>query len=146
MRHSAQRAEISGKICMFQLGRCQATGTWLISAQTNNKKLLIANQRFRFLCGRCGGYIMSLESARLTVLARSSSKCKRHTRPLVRQNASYQRTSNCQTIINIWSHAPDVCFIPGQTGRLTVGRNMRLRLRLSATSSVFGTIQFEDRS
>jgi hypothetical protein len=27
MWHSAQRAEISEEICMFQPGRCQATGT-----------------------------------------------------------------------------------------------------------------------
>jgi hypothetical protein len=32
MWHSAQRAEISEEICMFQPGHCQATGTWLISA------------------------------------------------------------------------------------------------------------------
>jgi hypothetical protein len=30
--------------------------------------------------------------------------------------------------IKIWSQAPDGCFIPRQTGRLTVGRNIRLRL------------------
>jgi hypothetical protein len=30
MWHSAQRAELSEEICMFQPGRCQATGTWLI--------------------------------------------------------------------------------------------------------------------
>jgi hypothetical protein len=47
MCHSAQRAEISEKICMFQPGRCQETGTWLISAETNNEELLIARQRFR---------------------------------------------------------------------------------------------------
>jgi hypothetical protein len=38
---------------------------------------------------------------------------------------------NCQRQINIWSQAPDGCFIPRQTDRLTVGRNIRLRLRLS---------------
>jgi hypothetical protein len=47
MWHSAQRAEISQKICMFQPGCCLATGTWLISAETNNKELLIARQPFR---------------------------------------------------------------------------------------------------
>jgi hypothetical protein len=54
MWHSAQRAEISwplpgnGSITtdMFQPGRCQATGTWLISGETNNEELLIARQRF----------------------------------------------------------------------------------------------------
>jgi hypothetical protein len=47
MWHSAQKAEISEEICMFQRGRFQATGTWLISAETNNEELLIARQRFR---------------------------------------------------------------------------------------------------
>jgi hypothetical protein len=46
MWHSAQRAEVSEEICMFQPGRCQATGTWLISTETNNEELLIARQRF----------------------------------------------------------------------------------------------------
>jgi hypothetical protein len=41
MWHSAQRAEISEEICMFQPGRCQATGICLISAETNNEELLI---------------------------------------------------------------------------------------------------------
>jgi hypothetical protein len=45
MWHSAQRTEISEEIYMFQRGRCQATGTWLISAE-NNEELLIARQRF----------------------------------------------------------------------------------------------------
>jgi hypothetical protein len=31
--------------------------------------------------------------------------------------------------IKIWLQAPDGCFILRQTGRLTVGRNIRLRLR-----------------
>jgi hypothetical protein len=47
MWHCAQRAEISEKICMFQPGRCEAMGTWLISAGTNNEELLITRQRFR---------------------------------------------------------------------------------------------------
>jgi hypothetical protein len=37
---------------------------------------------------------------------------------------------NCQTVIKIWSQASDGCFMPRKTGRLTVGRKMRLRLRL----------------
>jgi hypothetical protein len=32
---------------MLQPGRCQATGTWLISAETKNEELLIGRQRFR---------------------------------------------------------------------------------------------------
>jgi hypothetical protein len=47
MWYSDQRAEISEEICMFQPGRCQATGTWVISAETNNEELFIARQRFR---------------------------------------------------------------------------------------------------
>jgi hypothetical protein len=66
---------------------------------------------------------------KMTALARASSNCKRQIRPLIRQCASNQQTRNCQTIIKIWSQAPEGCFIPRQTGRLTVGRNIRLRLR-----------------
>jgi hypothetical protein len=36
---------------------------------------------------------------------------------------------NSLTVIKVWSWAPDGCFIPRQTGRLTVGRNIRFRLR-----------------
>jgi hypothetical protein len=66
----------------------------------------------------------------MTALARASGNCKRQTRPLVREGAPNQQTRNCQTIIKIWSQAPNGCFIPRETGQLTVGRNMRLRLRL----------------
>jgi hypothetical protein len=34
---------------------------------------------------------------------RTSSNCKRQTRPLVREGAPNQQTRNCQTIIKIWS-------------------------------------------
>jgi hypothetical protein len=47
MWHSNQNAEISKELCMFLPGYCQATGTWLISAETNNEELLIARQWFR---------------------------------------------------------------------------------------------------
>jgi hypothetical protein len=57
--------------------------------------------------------------------ARASSNCKGQTRPLVREGARNQQTRNCQTIIKIWSYAPDGCFIPRQTGRLAVSRNGR---------------------
>jgi hypothetical protein len=67
---------------------------------------------------------------RMTALARTSSNCKRETRPLVRESAPHQQTHNCLAIIKIWLWAPDGCFIPRETGRLTVGRNIRLRLRL----------------
>jgi hypothetical protein len=49
--HSTQRAEISEEkwiyVCMFQPGNCQATGTWLIYAETNDEELLIAREKFR---------------------------------------------------------------------------------------------------
>jgi hypothetical protein len=64
----------------------------------------------------------------MTALARTSSNCKQQTRPLVRESAPHVQTRNCMTAIKIWSQAPDGCFIPRQTGRLTVGRNIRLRL------------------
>jgi hypothetical protein len=68
---------------------------------------------------------------RVTALARASSNCKRQTRSLVRERerAPYQQTRNCLTVIKIWSLTPDGCFIRRQTGRLTVGRNIRLRLK-----------------
>jgi hypothetical protein len=62
----------------------------------------------------------------MTALARTSSNCKRQIRFLVRQGAPNQQTRNCQTIIKIWSYAPEGCFIPRQTGRLTVGPNITL--------------------
>jgi hypothetical protein len=40
---------------------------------------------------------------RMTVLARASSNRKRQTRPLVRENAPYQQTRKCLTVIKIWS-------------------------------------------
>jgi hypothetical protein len=41
------RAEIFEEICMLQPGRCQATGTRPISAETNNEELFTSRQRFR---------------------------------------------------------------------------------------------------
>jgi hypothetical protein len=35
-------------------------------------------------------------------LARARGNCKRQTRPLVRESAPYQQTSNCLTVIKIW--------------------------------------------
>jgi hypothetical protein len=73
-----------------------------------------------------------------TALARASGTYKRQTRPLVREGAPQNQERNCQTYsvfraeIKIWSQAPNGCFIPRQTGQLTVDRNIRLRLRPSA--------------
>jgi hypothetical protein len=66
----------------------------------------------------------------MTALPSTSSSCKRHTRLLVRQSAPHQEIRNCLTAIKIWPYAPDGCFIPRQTGRLTVGLNIRLRLKI----------------
>jgi hypothetical protein len=44
---------------------------------------------------------------RKTALARVSSTYKRQTRPLVREGAPQKQDCNCQTVINIWSWAPD---------------------------------------
>jgi hypothetical protein len=53
-----------------------------------------------------------------------SSGCNRQTRPLVREGAPYRQARKSQTIIKIWSYAPDRGLIPRETGRLTVGRNI----------------------
>jgi hypothetical protein len=65
----------------------------------------------------------------MTALARANSNCKRQTLPVVRESAPHQQSRSCLTVIKTWSWAPDGFFIPRQTGRLTVGRNIRLRLR-----------------
>jgi hypothetical protein len=44
---------------------------------------------------------------RKTALAKASSMYKRQTRPLVREGAPQKQDRNCQTLINIWSWAPD---------------------------------------
>jgi hypothetical protein len=46
-----------------------------------------------------------------------------------------KKTVTVKTIINIWSQAQYGCFIPRQTGRLIVGRKMRLRDSDSAEAS-----------
>jgi hypothetical protein len=76
---------------------------------------------------------------RKVALARASSMYKRQTRPLVREGAPRKQDRNCQKLISIWSWAPDGCFVSRQTGRLTVGRNIRLRLRLSSEQRQFSS-------
>jgi hypothetical protein len=44
---------------------------------------------------------------RKTTLENASSICKKQTRPLVREGAPQKQDCNCQTLINIWSWAPD---------------------------------------
>jgi hypothetical protein len=58
---------------------------------------------------------------KITALARASCNCEQQIRPLVREGAPNKKTRNCQTVIKIWLWAPDVCFIPRQTGRLDSG-------------------------
>jgi hypothetical protein len=58
----------------------------------------------------------------------SACNCKRQTRPLVREGAPTQNTRNCQTINKYLDVTQIGCLIPSQTGWLTVGRNIRLRL------------------
>jgi hypothetical protein len=44
---------------------------------------------------------------RKTALARASGIYEREIRPLVREKAPQKQGRNCQTVINIWSWAPD---------------------------------------
>jgi hypothetical protein len=47
---------------------------------------------------------------------------------LVIEGASHQQTRICPTVTNLWSWVPDEGFTPRQTGRLTVGLNIRVAL------------------
>jgi hypothetical protein len=62
----------------------------------------------------------------MTALARTSSNCKRETRPLVREVTPHQQTRNWLTVTKIWSWTPDGGLIPRQT----VGRIITLTLIL----------------
>jgi hypothetical protein len=76
---------------------------------------------------------------RKTALARASSKYTRQTRSLVREGAPQTRDLNCQTVINIWSWAPDGAghqdwltdwLTDRLTDWLTVSRNVTLTFEL----------------
>jgi hypothetical protein len=54
------------------------------------------------------------------------------------QRVPHKNNRNCKRVIKIWSYAPYGFFIPGQTGRLTVGRNVRLRLTLMGVKQAKG--------
>jgi hypothetical protein len=56
---------------------------------------------------------------------------KRQSHPLVRENAPHQQACNCLTVKKILSYAPDGCFIPRESGRMTVGHNITSTLTLS---------------
>jgi hypothetical protein len=68
----------------------------------------------------------------MTALARTINNYKLQTHPLVRESSPHQQTRNFVTVIKMYSKAPNGCFIPRQTGRLTVGHNIRSRLKNSS--------------
>jgi hypothetical protein len=43
------------------------------------------------------------------------------------------KTVTVTQVIKIWSYAPDGCFIPRQTGRLTVSRNIKTQTHIEAS-------------
>jgi hypothetical protein len=73
----------------------------------------------------------------MTALARASSYCKRQVCPLVRESAQHEQTRNCETEIKNLVVSPRWVLYSKETGRLTVGRNIRLRLRLRQSSESY---------
>jgi hypothetical protein len=71
----------------------------------------------------------------IAALARTSSNCKRQTRPLMRESAPRQQTRSRFTVIKIWSCAPNGCVTPRQTGQLTARRKITLTLTLTSLVS-----------
>jgi hypothetical protein len=55
--------------------------------------------------------------------------------PEVREGAPHEQTRNCLTEIQLWSWAPDKCFTPRRTGRLTVGHNITVTLKVNRWSN-----------
>jgi hypothetical protein len=80
---------------------------------------------------------------RMTALARASSKCKRQTRPLVRDSVPQQQTCNSLKVIKIWSSVSNGRLTSRQTGRLPVGRNITLILTLALTLTLTLTLRGE---
>jgi hypothetical protein len=64
---------------------------------------------------------------KMTALARARSNCKRHSpcRQRKRPTSTNPQLSDSNENLVV---SPRRCFIPRRTGRLTVGRNIRLRL------------------
>jgi hypothetical protein len=52
-------------------------------------------------------WVPRVSDPRKTALARASSIFKRQTRPLIREGVPQKQDRNCQTVIHIWSWAPD---------------------------------------
>jgi hypothetical protein len=73
---------------------------------------------------------------RMTALTRISSNFKRQVRPLIQRGCPHQQIRNCMIIIKTWSWAQNGCFIPRQTGRLTVGCNITLTLNNHSPPSI----------
>jgi hypothetical protein len=78
---------------------------------------------------------------KITALARTSSNCKRQTRPLVRENAQHQQTRNILTIIKIWSRAPDGCFLPRQTDRRSHDKTQTQKLFSLGREALVGAVK-----
>jgi hypothetical protein len=98
---------------------CDNTVTWRLKAAVC--PVPVATRNTPLLDGRDSkiwSRVPRDSDPRMTALARASSYCKRQTRPLVRESAPRKQTHNC----------PDGCFIPRETGQLTVGRNITLTL------------------
>jgi hypothetical protein len=49
-------------------------------------------------------------------------------RPVLSESAPQQEACNCPTVIKMWCEVPDGCFIPRQTGQMTVGSDITLTL------------------
>jgi hypothetical protein len=65
----------------------------------------------------------------MTALAWASSRFKRQNRPLVRESAPHQHALNCLDNNKNLIVSPRSVLYSKTAGRLTVGRNIRLRLR-----------------
>jgi hypothetical protein len=100
----------------------------------------------------CPGYgpfscviIRKILAETMTAVTRASSNCKRQNRPVVREGAPHPQTRNCLTVIKIWSWAPDGCLTARQTGRLTVGRNITLRVdeNFNSSANFIRTLQYQ---
>jgi hypothetical protein len=70
--------------------------------------------------------LLILTAVNMTELARTSSSCKRQTRPLVREGASHEQTRSCLTVKRNLVLSPTCGLTRRQTGRLTVGLTLTL--------------------
>jgi hypothetical protein len=80
-----------------------------------------------------------------TAPVRTSSNCKRQTRPPVRKGVPHQQTRNCLTLMKMWFGAQDGGLTPRQTGRLTVGCNISLTLTLISSQSSRVRVESQSR-